>query len=454
MSFKTTLILAVILILLGGYAYYFEYKGGQKKEEAEKQKKTLLEVKKADLARMQVEAQGEKADLAPTGEVWKITSPISVRADDSTVNRITGALEKLQYTEIVEEKAGNLEQFQLTKPKMTIHLFLKKDNSEKTILIGGKSPVGNMYYLKMGNDPRVYLVDSNVGELSNLTFLDLRDKRLTDFTSEKVESLSLRTPQLDLQFTKDDGTWKMKKPVDSPAADGEISSFLSTLEFLKASRFIDEASPNLALYGLQQPFAEVDVVQEKGLQQKVLFGKDQNGQYFCRVEGNPSIAAIDESLSTYFDKKLEDWREKKLVAFNRFDAEEVRVKTTDKEYLFKKGKEEKWVQQSPVKGEVEAEKILGLLEQLENAEITRYGEKSGINGAPVMEVWITLKDWQDKITSKHLSFGAPEGETQLVQNAAYNTAVIVSAAIQKKFQDTLAEMKPAPPAPPQTNKKP
>jgi Domain of unknown function (DUF4340) len=453
MNLRNTLIVALILLLLGGYAYFIEYKGTQKKEEKEKQKKTLLEVKKADLSKIEIETADQKIDLLPSGEAWRITAPISGRADDATVNRFTGAVEKLQYDQVLEEKPGNLEQFQLTKPKMTIRLFLKKGNAEKSLMIGAKSPVGNLYYFKMNNDPRVYLVDSSVGDLANTTLLDLRDKRLTDFSSDKVQSLSFHNGALDLQFSKEGGVWKMKTPVDSAAADSEITSFLSTLEFLKATRFIDEASPNLTEYGLQEPFATVDIVQEKGLEQKIAFGKDQNNQYFCRVEGNPSISAIDSSLSTYFDKKLDDWREKKVVVMNRFDAQELKVKIADKEYLFKKGKEEKWNEESPAKGELDGDKVLSVLEQLENAEINKYGDKPNIDDAPVMEVFVTLKDWQDKIAMKHLSFGAPEGDLQPIKNADYSTIIFANSSIQKKFQDSLMELKPNPPAPPQTNKK-
>src|SRR5262245_57564968 len=164
MNFRTTLIVALILLLLGGYAYFIEYKGGQKKEEKEKQKKTLLEVKKADLSKIELETGDQKIDLTPSGEAWRITAPITGRADDATVNRFTGAVEKLQYDQVLEEKPGNLDQFQLTKPKMTIRFFTK-NNAEKTLMIGAKSPVGNLYYFKMNNDPRVYLVDSSVGEL-------------------------------------------------------------------------------------------------------------------------------------------------------------------------------------------------------------------------------------------------------------------------------------------------
>jgi Domain of unknown function (DUF4340) len=452
MNFRATLIVAVILLLLGGYAYYFEYKGGQKKEEQEKKKKTLVEIKKDDISKIQLNTQSGQVDLMLSGNAWRISAPVNARADDATINRITGAFENLQYREIVDEKPSNLEKFQLTQPKMTIHVFLKKGNAEKSVMIGAKNPVDNVYYFKMSNDPRVYLVDGNVGDLSNITLLDLRDKRLTDFNSEKVESLSLRTSSNDLQFAKSGGVWKMKKPVESPAADSEISSFLSSLEFLKATRFIEEASPNLVQYGLQDPFAVVDIVQEKGLQQKILFGKDQNAQYFCQVEGSPSIAAIDSSLSTYFEKKMDDWRQKKVAAFNRFDAEELRVKSADKEYRFKKGKEEKWTEESAAKGEVEGEKLLGLLEQLENAEVSKYGDQSNIEGTPVLEVFINLKDWQDKTTTKHLIFGTPQGDVQPIKNADYNTIVFASANIQKKFQETLNEIKPNPPASPQTKK--
>ena len=48
---------------------------------------------------------------------------------------------------------------------------------------------------------------------------------------------------LGMLFHKEGGAWKMKEPVESPASDSEVSSLLSSLEFLRASSFIDQTGP-------------------------------------------------------------------------------------------------------------------------------------------------------------------------------------------------------------------
>src|SRR5262249_35115000 len=156
--------------------------------------------------------------------------------------------------------------------------------------------------------------------------------------------------------------------------------------------------------------------------QKINFGKKESDQIYAQVEGG-SIASVADAFSTYFDKKLEDWREKKLIIFNRFDSNELLMKSGGKEYHLKKGTEDKWTEESPAKGEVDGEKVQNLLENLETAEIAKYADKPGITGAAPLEIVVSLKDWQDKVTKKHLVFGQVEANQQLIQNDDYNVAV-------------------------------
>ena len=386
--------------------------------------------------------------VSSSNETWQITSPLQARADETAVSRILNQLEKLKYHEIIEEQPKDLASYGLDAPKLTVQIVLKKNLGERSVMVGGRNPVGNLYYLRVNKDPRVYTVEGSVGDISTITLFELRDKKLTDFTGEKVESLAFRTAKSDLLFRKESGVWKMKKPVESPASDNEISSLLSSLEFLRATEFIDKPSQNLADYGLGQPAAVAELQLEKGLQQKILFGGKEGDQIYCRVEGSSSIAKVSDSFTAYIDKKLDDWREKKLLVFNRFDAEEVRVKTADKEYILKKGKEEKWSQESPQKGELESDKVQDILEKLESAEISTYSDKPNLAIPPVLEVSLTLKDWQDKVSKKHLAFGAVHENLQAVKNDAYNTVVFANGALQKQLETALAELKPKPPTPP------
>ena len=81
MSFRTTLILAVILIGLGLYAYFGEYKGSENKEKKEEQAKTLLEVKKEDVAELGIEGTGKPVRIVSiSADSWQITQPLQARA--------------------------------------------------------------------------------------------------------------------------------------------------------------------------------------------------------------------------------------------------------------------------------------------------------------------------------------------------------------------------------------
>jgi hypothetical protein len=453
MSFKTTIVIAILLALLGGYAYWFEYKGGQEREEAKEKEKTLFEVKKEDVARIQIEGiEKGPAILVPENkESWKLTRPLQTRADQATVDRIISSFEKVKYKEIIEEQPKDLGAYELEKPKMKVTLTLK-GNVQRAVSIGAKNPIDNVYYIRLNNDPRVYLAEGQIGDLSSITLLELRDKKLTDISTEKVQSAVLKTGDLDIEFQKQNEVWKMIKPVQSPASDAEVSSLLSSLEGLRATEFVDAPSADLSEYGLKQPVATIELVMEKGLRQKLEFGKTED-QTYCRIEGNPSIAAVGDTLDSVFDKKLEDWREKKVLVFNRFDAEELRAKIGGKEYSFKKAEGDKWTQLSPSKGEVDYDKIQNVLEKIETADITKYGEQPALIDTPAAEISITLKDWQDKLTKKHLAFGTVAEDVQPVKNDDYGTIVYAPASMLQDIQKAVSDIKPKSAAPAAEKKK-
>ena len=448
MSFKTTIIIAILLILVGGYAYYFEYKGGQKKEEQKEKEKTLFEVKKDEVTQIQLDGiESQPVVLAPDGkEGWKITRPLAVKADQSGVDRILNGFEKVKFKEVIEEQPKDLAAYELDHPKLTVRLTMK-GNSQRTVSLGAKNPVDSVFYIRVNNDPRVYLAEGAIGDLSTLTLLDLRDKKLTDFSIEKVQSASLKTSSLQVEFRKENNAWKMVQPVQSPASDSEISSLLSSLEGLRATKFVDTPSSDLTEYGLKEPFASTELVLEKGLRQKLDFGK-ANGETFCKIEGNPAIAAIGDTLDQTFEKKLEDWREKKVLVFNRFDAEEIHAKIEGKEYSFKKGESDKWTQSSPSKGELEYDQIQAVLEKLEGAEIAQYGDQPALPSAPVLEISISMKDWQDKVLKKHITVGPVTNNMIPVKNDDYGTIVFTQNTFLQDLRKGIEDLKPKPPTPP------
>jgi hypothetical protein len=447
MSFRTTIILALIAAALGGFAYYDSKRSEEKKEKEEKQK-VLLELKKEDITEIQIDRTNDVITLKPSGkDRWNIVSPLQTRADDASVGRIVSSVEKIQYKDIVDEQGKNLKEYHLDNPE-TKFTITTKQGKKHSILVGARNPVMNVNYLRINNDPRVYSVEGEIADAGSLSLLDLRDKKLTDFSSDKVESVRVNTPTLGMFFKKEAGSWKMKEPVDSPASDSEVSSLLSSLEFLRAAHFIDQSGPEATSekdihekLGLAKPSASVEINLEKGLKQKIDFGNKVGEQIYVNVVGNPSLAMVQDSFTTFFDKKLDDWREKKLIVFNRFDVEDIRIKHQGVEYALRKTGQDQWNMTSPSKGPVADEKVQSLLEKLEVAEIEKYGDKNSLDASPELEISLTSKDWQNVQTRRNLLFGKVTGEQQAVKNDAYNTVVFVKGHTSKQIADGLAELK-------------
>ena len=157
------------------------------------------------------------------------------------------------------------------------------------------------------------------------------------------------------------------------------------------------------------------------MKQKIDFGNKIGDQIYVNVIGSSSLALVQDSFSTFFHKKLDDWREKKLIVFNRFDVEDIRVKHQGVEYSIRKTGQDQWNMNSPFKGPVNDEKVQGLLEKLETAEIEKYGDQKSLDSPPALEMFLVSKDWQNVQTRRHLAFGKLNGEQQAVKNDAYNT---------------------------------
>lgn len=445
MSFRTTIILAIIVLILAGVAYYDTQRSEKKKVQEEKQK-TLLELKKDDITQIQITREKDSVQLVASGkDRWEITSPIKTHADEASVGRITSTFEKLQYKDIVDEQGKNLKEYQLDKPEATFKITMKQ-GKKYTVQVGARNPVMNINYVRIQNDPRVYSVEGEIGNVGTIALLDLRDKKLTDFNSEKAESVRVTTPQANVLFQKESGSWKMKEPINSPASDSEVSSLLSSLEFLRATQFMDEPeytqTASLNRIGFDKPSGSVEITLEKGLKQKIDFGNKVGEQIYVLVQGNPSLAMVSDSFSTFFNKKVDDWREKKLVVFNRFDVENARFKQKGVQYDFSKGKEDSWTMNSPEKGPVDADKVQAVLEKLELAEINKFGDEKSFTGDPVLQIDLSSKDWQGAQNHRNLAFGPVTGDQQPVKNDAYNTIVFVKASTSKEIQDGLAGIKP------------
>lgn len=226
-----------------------------------------------------------KTVLAKTGSEWRLTSPVSVRADFAAVE---GALERLSSTQmqsIVDPEGKDLAKYGLTKPTGTINV--KTGGSTATLTLG--STENALLFAKDSSRPLIFTVAPVLKEDVIRTVADFRRKDLFDgraFTANKAEfKRGDETITLEKSKGKDDmDVWKAGgKDVDSAKAD----DLLSKVTGLRAASFDDKPQPSL-----KSPALTVTLTYDENKTETVTFGR-MGTDVFASRSDEPGTAKVE-----------------------------------------------------------------------------------------------------------------------------------------------------------------
>ncbi len=177
---------------------------------------------------------------------------------------ITGALSTfstLPATKVVSEKADDISQYGLTNPLKKIS-FTLNDNSKRELLIGNQILDGNSYYVKLGDEDKIYAASSeNINDMF-LLLSNVRD--ITVLTSNldvnDVNRISIKYSNGEtIDSTLKNGIWTVKSPqANNLLVDlTYITDLIGELTGLSVIDVVDKSTDNLDKYGLNIPFAEI-----------------------------------------------------------------------------------------------------------------------------------------------------------------------------------------------------
>src|SRR6186713_187233 len=226
-----------------------------------------------------------KTSLAKSGSEWRLTSPISVRADFAAVE---GALERLSSTQmqgIVDAEGKDLAKYGLTKPTGTI--TVNAGSSSAALTLG--STENALLFARDASRPLVFTIAPVLKDDVIRTVADFRRKDLFDgraFTTTKAEFK--RGPEaitLEKSKGKDNmDVWKAGgKDVDCAKAD----DLLSKVTALRAASFEDQASASL-----KSPALVVTVTFAENKQETVTFGR-MGTDVFASRSDEPGTAKVE-----------------------------------------------------------------------------------------------------------------------------------------------------------------
>jgi hypothetical protein len=345
----------------------------------------ILSLKEDDISKIDLKKKdAAEIVLAKNNGKWQIDAPKPLAADQTTVSTMLTTLSSLTSERLVEDKAGNLNQYGLAEPAFEADVTLK-DKTQK-LLLGDNSPTGNAVYAKLEDDPRVFIVSAYEKNSIDKSLNDLRDKRLLTVNQDKISKIELMARKQDIEFGRNKDEWQIVKPRPMRADGTQVEDLIRNLTDAKMDLSASDDSKKVAAaFASATPFATAKVTDESGTQElQVRKNKDD---YYAKSSVVDGVYKVPSSVGQGMDKGLDDFRNKKLFDFGFSDPNKLEIHDGAKSYFLTRSGED-WWNGSGLKLDVGTAQ--SLIDKLRDLSAVKFAH-SGFT-QPVIDLSVTSND--------------------------------------------------------------
>src|SRR5215831_15596821 len=445
MRFKSTAILFLLFLVIGGYVYFTEYRGQEQRQKQEEAKKKAFQVEDKDITEISLVYPDRTISAVKKGDKqWEMTSPAGLETDPEEWQSLASNIPRIEREDTVEQNAQDLTPFGLKDPAVKV-TARTKDGKTFDILFGGDNPRKTFTYAKFGTNNDVFLTASNWQKTFTKTIADPRNKKVLEFEPEDIDNDKVAEGTKELEAQKSGDSGDLKKPIDAKADGGEISTFVSSIRFARASSFPDPPV-DAKTAGLDMPAIRITLHDSKAKTDRILLiGKSpEKDKYYARDASRDTIFIIDKDVPEKSKRPVFEWRDKSLAKIDREKTDKIEIQRgPDTIAMTKSGSDWKLADNR----KLQWDKVSGMLNALdfEKAKDVIDSPKSpALYGLDKPRLEVTLRQGTTELV--RFSFGSdskmPEG---IYLKTSDNPAVkVVSKDVFDKFNVKADDLVEAP----------
>jgi uncharacterized protein DUF4340 len=333
MKSKGLLTASFLLLVLSGVIWWSNKKAATAdKTPVESKTVKLLNLPEDQIQGIQIKKRtGETILLQRNDSKWLIAAPEPLRADPDAISSMLSTLSSLSSDRTVEEKAASMDQYGLTQPAMELNVT-DKNNKSTRLLIGDDTPAGSAVYAAIAGDARIFALSSYKKNGFDRSASDLRDKRLLPFDSDKVSSIELTAKKETITFGRSKDDWQIVKPMPFRADRSQVEELLRNLRDAKMDLNANEDDKKTsAAFNSGTPFASLKVTEVSGTQElQVRKNKDD---YYAKSTQVAGVYKISSATGTGLDKRLDDFRNKKVFDFGFAEPDKIELHDGPQSYF-------------------------------------------------------------------------------------------------------------------------
>ena len=199
------------------------------------------------------------------------------------------------------------------------------------------------------------------------------EESLLGLEQEQISSVRMDRPGQDpILLEKTGEGWALKAPLEAPADKTSVDSLVRDLGTARIDRTFEEVGAEPEEYGLAEPRLKLTIGAGDESRTLSVGGEDfTKSKVYVRIEGESRVHVVSDRLFTAADKKLVDWRDKKVVSMERDKVAAIEIFRASEKLRLKK-EEDRWMLESPLQEAADQSAVSGLLSSLEFAEAKRF----------------------------------------------------------------------------------
>jgi hypothetical protein len=400
---RSTIAFIVVLIGLGAYIYFVTWKQPEGGDPASKQDKVFDKLEADKIEELKIKSdKGENTTVRKEAGGWQLTQPVTTKADETEVTGITSGLSQLSIVRVVDENPASLKDYGLEQPRIEIDFKGSGDKDYRKLIIGEKTPTGADLFAKRNDEKRVFLVPAFQESTFNKGTFDLRDKIVLKFDRDKVDGIEVTAGGKPLAVKKEGSEWTLTAPVQTKADFGAVEGLIGRLQTAQMKSIVanDPTPADLKKYGLEKPDITVNVNAGSSRATLLVGGKAEDNTIYVRDASKPAVVSVESTLVDELKKGADDYRRKDLFEFRSYNTSRVEFTRDGQTVAFEKVKgegqtpQDKWRRVSPTAGDVDKDKVEGMLSKLSNMRATSFVDSTAKTGLdkPALAVYTKFDD--------------------------------------------------------------
>ncbi|HZY88454.1 MAG TPA: DUF4340 domain-containing protein, partial [Gemmataceae bacterium] len=294
--------------------------------------KRVFDFGAADLAKVEIERNGQKLALAQERGGWRLAAPFPADADtvkaEQVVNNL-GALEALEYVNDKPKDADLQAQYGLGKPALKVTLtFTDKKKPARTLLVGKARGGKPGYFAKLADAPAVFAVAADLHmqlDRDSLAYLPLH---LWQVFPEDIESVAVRKGKDEYRLTRQGAGWQVEGPFTAAALPATVQKLTNELAAPKAESYKAHDAKDLKEYGLHAPALAVTLKMKGGAERTLLVGGPAGpgaGRY-AKTDKGATVVVVGDALVQAADHAALDLLDPALLNIDPAQVEQIESK--------------------------------------------------------------------------------------------------------------------------------